>query len=685
MARDKYSPCPCGSGKKFYRCCQPFYDQIEKAFQEQANRQHDAALQTMEQLAQKFPDSAEVWGRRAELLWENDRAEEAEKSLDKSLEVNPNYPFAYYLRGMLRHEEGELRGALLLYRKAAAVCDPEATDILGEVHINIGQCEMLLNHPLAALAAWEVALRCLPQNESVLNLLAQAREPGRFPKIVLAQHSFKKAGAASDQKAWATALAVGQSGRLNDALAAFEQITTANEQDTTAWYNLGLVRAWLGDNEAALDAIDEYVELEPDEQLAADAWSLAEVLRFGEEMEARCDHLEHRVSFEIRDPQFLAERLNNEKRLTDLHQAQGVLGGTLLDRDVPTPHDNFALFELPQVIAYLVIVGMRELRLMHSDVELLEKGRRAIQELAGSSLGEPRLDQRPPPFAEVTQFIFSIRFPEGLADDQVKRLLNAHLEKHFEEQWLHRPLKALGNISPIDAVGHAALRRKVIGVVNFLEDLTRSTVPFPYDFNRLRRKLGLAASEPAAATASADISVMSAADLAALEIEKLEDSRLHDAFQAAQRLDAGELAANFAQHLVKRSGGPADRFPIFQFLARHAAQSGNAAEAQSWIDAGLKHDCEHNEGRRRNDYEFRRAKLHLDAKEPDAAYDAFKRVLERTPSDLDVLLSATEGMLRAGKRDRAAEFAEQGLKAAKQKGARDLAGNFEEMLAAARR
>jgi tetratricopeptide (TPR) repeat protein len=684
MALDKYAPCPCGSGKKFYRCCQPFYDQIEKAFREQANRQHDTALQTMEQLVQQYPDSAEVWGRRAELLWENAQPGEAEKSLDKALEVNPNYPFGHFLRGMLRHEEGELHGALLLYRKAVQVCDPEAKSILGEIHIHIGQCEMLLNHPLAALAAWEIALRCLPQQENVMQLLAEARQPGRFPKIVHEERKLKKPGANSDAKAWSTAHARGQSGKLGDALAAFEDVANANEQDAAAWYNVGLLRAWLGDNEGALDALDEYVQLEPDEKQAAAAWATAEVLRFGEEMTGRCDHLEHRVVFEIKDPQHLAEKLNQEKRLTDLHQAQGVLGGTLLDRDVPAGHENFAHFELPQVIAYLVIVGMRELRLMHSDPELLDKGRRHVVELAGPALGEPHLDQRPAPFPEVAQFLFSIRFPPGLGEEQVKRLLETHLERHFEERWLQAPLRSLGEVAPVDATGHDELRKKLRGVVDFEEDLTRSTLPLPYDFNRVRRKLGLPA--PAApAPAAPEINAMSAAELAALTIGELADNQLHDAFQAAQRLDAGDLAANFARHLVERSGGPADRFPVYQFLARHAVQGGNAAEGLSWIDAGLKHDCEHNEGRRRNDYELRRAKLHLEAKEPDAAYDAFKRVLDRMPSDLDVLLSATESMLRAGKRDRAAEFAEQGLKAAKQKGARDQAGNFEEMLAAARR
>ena len=51
----------------------------------------------------------------------------------------------------------------------------------------------------------------------------------------------------------------------------------------------------------------------------------------------------------------------------------------------------------------------------------------------------------------------------------------------------------------------------------------------------------------------------------------------------------------------------------------------------------------------------------------------------------DVLGKAAEGMLSAGRREQAAGFAEQGLAKSKQKGDRDQAAYFEELLAAARR
>src|SRR6059058_4328372 len=99
MAIDPYGPCPCGSGKKFKWCCQPIYVQINKAFQQDADGQHETALRLMDQVTSEHPGNPEAWGRQAQLLYENNRVDDAEKALDRAFALNPNYPFGYYLRG----------------------------------------------------------------------------------------------------------------------------------------------------------------------------------------------------------------------------------------------------------------------------------------------------------------------------------------------------------------------------------------------------------------------------------------------------------------------------------------------------------------------------------------------------------------------------------------------------------
>ena len=76
MALDAYSPCPCGSGKKFKWCCQPIHIQMDKAFRQEADGQHEMALRLMDEIMAEHPSNPEVCGRKAELLYQNGRFDE---------------------------------------------------------------------------------------------------------------------------------------------------------------------------------------------------------------------------------------------------------------------------------------------------------------------------------------------------------------------------------------------------------------------------------------------------------------------------------------------------------------------------------------------------------------------------------------------------------------------------------
>src|SRR5262249_53165104 len=167
MALDAYASCPCGSGKKFKWCCQPIHVDIDRAYRQDAEGQHEAALKVMAEVVAAHPANPEAWGRQAHLLYQNGQVEEAEGALDRAFECNPNYPFGLFLRGLFRYHEGEIAGAVLLFRKAAEAYDPEARDALAQVYGMIADCELKLNRPVAARAAIRIALRINPADESM--------------------------------------------------------------------------------------------------------------------------------------------------------------------------------------------------------------------------------------------------------------------------------------------------------------------------------------------------------------------------------------------------------------------------------------------------------------------------------------------------------------------------------------
>ena len=215
---------------------------------------------------------------------------------------------------------------------------------------------------------------------------------------------------------------------------------------------------------------------------------------------------------------------------------------------------------------------------------------------------------------------------------------------------------------------------------------------FPYDFDRLRHKLGLTGAAPAAAVAASpgaarDYSALSAAEVAGLDTASLSSADLDQAYLAAVKLDARELAGKFAADLVSRPSYPErpDRYPLFQLLINQSLAQGDTTAALDRVNDGEKDDCENNGGKRRNDYELRRAQVHAKSGNYDEAEATFDRLIERVPDALNVRVSAVETMLSGRQPAKARKFAEQGVAAAVKQKNRDLEGHFKELLAAAQK
>src|SRR5207244_4590165 len=123
--------------------------------------------------------------------------------------------------------------------------------------------------------------------------------------------------------------------------------------------------------------------------------------------------------------------------------------------------------------------------------------------------------------------------------------------RYLEETWIHRPLTSLTQVPPVDAAGHPGLKKKLSGVIQFLQECA-AMAHYPCDFDRLRRKLGLAQAAASTTGAAVDVSALSAAELAALPRDALSDAQAEEAYQAAVRLDARDLAGKFAAALATR-------------------------------------------------------------------------------------------------------------------------------------
>src|SRR5207244_3807502 len=132
----------------------------------------------------------EPWGRKAQLLYKMDKGEEGEKALDKAFGLNADYAFGHLLRGIMRQQEGELAGALKLFRRAAELYHPEARELLGEVYSLIAECELYLHRPVAARAALKIAIHNMPASEQLRAALERFfGEASRLPKLARQEYT----------------------------------------------------------------------------------------------------------------------------------------------------------------------------------------------------------------------------------------------------------------------------------------------------------------------------------------------------------------------------------------------------------------------------------------------------------------------------------------------------------------
>lgn len=696
MLNDPYAPCPCGSGKKFKWCCQPIHAEVAQVYALDEEGQHEAALRAMEDLVAKHADNPEIWGRKALLLFQNEKPEEAEQALDKAFALFPNYPFGFFLKARFRLFEGEVAGALMLLRKAADLYDPNAKDILAQIYIEIFDCEMKLNHPIAARAAAEMAARFNPANESLRqgiqtvfgqdnpNLPASARQAYTFKTLPAAASAERRA-------AWENALKSAATGKLADALSAYETLTQAEGAEPAAWYNLGLCHAWAGENAAALEALGQYVALEPDETQAAQAWAFAEVLRYGQGMEDQADVVEYTIVFGLRDPRGFVTALSEFEKMgllvgTRVNEEEGVLSSIMLQPPGPALTPELQARQNMKPAAYLALIT-NFVRLWHTLKEPLDAAYERFKEKLGNLIVEPQSVRGPAKFLEA--MAEGVGFPSNpTSKEDAQARMREGFEKFYEEVWINRPLKSLGHVAPSDATGPGVARKKLRGVVQFLRECGDMT-KYPYDFGRLEQKLGLSEGAAPAAIASGapDIAALGAADLASLDAGALGSAELDQAYQAATKLDARELAGKFAALLVERPAYPErpDRFPLYQFLINQALTQANLDAALDHVNAGESDDCKNNEGRRRNEYELRRAQLHARRGEYDDAERVYDSLIARMPTELNYRLSAAETMLSGRQGARAAKYAKEGMAAAQKQKNRDLEGAFKELMAAAQK
>ena len=310
---DPYSPCPCGSDKKFKWCCQKAEPYVERSNRLAENGQYDAAIAALDEGLLKVPDNPWLLLRKALLLVVQQQPEAAAATVETVLRRQPDHLGAAVLQTRFAlANEGPVAAAAAL-QHALSSTKPETHARLAKIVALVA--EELGKHQIfpAALKHFELALKLdssenSPGRSALRSLKTNPLiSPWLKQPYALAESPERLGGPQREQ--FERALGWAQEGLWGSAAAAFDLLSADPVAGPAADRNLGLCRLWLGDHAAAGAALRRWIDRAGPTTEAVD---LAVVCQSIDESTDK-EPIEHvRLSWPLRDRAALLKALEGE-------------------------------------------------------------------------------------------------------------------------------------------------------------------------------------------------------------------------------------------------------------------------------------------------------------------------------------------------------------------------------------
>jgi hypothetical protein len=661
MTIDLYALCPCGSGKKIKFCCRDIAAEIDKVERLLEAGQRQAALEFIELAEKRYPGRAYLLARKAELQRELGLQAEADGTLRTLLDREHDNPVALAESALLAlSTEGE-GVAVAIERLQGAVevstRDPWPDKVKEAIAAVADACTAVGYLP-ASLAHTVLFLETEPESEGATSALYQICASAQVPLLFKELRSFQRA---TEDAPWKDEFnaAMGRADR-GAWLRGERQLTALAERFADApaiWHNLAVLRSWLAEEEASAEAWRRYAALDVplDDAVEAEAMAL--------ELDASpaSDSIDIvRLTYAIRDMDRVIATTATDKRCVDypleFPLAEGEPSdqppprGThfLLDTPLPRPEELTA-DNVPRIAAYLFVFGKetdREARL----IVQLQRGARfeayqaLIGEVFGDALGAPTDEkvlgqQGYIPFWSAEEFWF----PEGTSLDRTRELRMQLRDRHIFDIWPNRPWKYLDGRTPRQAAGDRAGQIKLLGVLLYAELTSQRNTATGFDFNVVRRHLGLPEATPL--SANVNVAEVPLAQLARLPMELLSDDQLQAVLTRAVHYRASEAAQRAALEVVARPAldDKVSKPAVYTTLALLAE---DAQKALEYVDQGRR--LAEDAGESSAQFDLHEVTLRLRRGEADEAANMINHLLQEHIEEPGVAQAVRELFVRMG-------------------------------------
>jgi hypothetical protein len=596
---DPYSPCPCGSDKKFKWCCQKVEPYVERALRLAANGQNEAAIAALDEGLAKVPDNPWMLLRKSLLLIEQQQPAEARQCVANVLKHHPEHLGAAVLQvRLVLATEGPVAAAAQ-FQQALLHTRSESRSRLGKIAAIVGE-ELAKQHLVpASLRHLELAAALDDSAESVVRSAYQTEKtspaisPWLKEPLELAGPPEQLSEEKRDQ--FKEALDGARQGLWQSAAASFELLSADPAARLAAERNLGLCRLWLGDEEGASTSLRRWLDGTSPTTEAVDLAVICQMIddTMGDEP------IEYvRLTWALRDKGALERALVGQATIVDLglrhldvedEESPEVAHYLWLDRPPVLARSGLSREHIPLVRADLLI-GDKSVMLEAHDDGGLDGLIDDFTVLAGRTI--PPAHPRTTLIGQTDRARHAMSWhwhlPPELADAEKRRLTFEQIAHYVREVWPRTPRPSFGGRTPQQLAQSGKSEALLRGAVLALE-LSGEYWTDLVDWPLFRAKLGIA-PEPAIDPETVEISRVPLGRLALVPLARLDDDRLVAIYQRAHEWGLNNLLPAIAREIVSREGqiaqGKIEAVLLYGDLALEAVQRRDRDAALLWIRRG---------------------------------------------------------------------------------------------------
>jgi tetratricopeptide (TPR) repeat protein len=619
MDLDVYSPCPCGSGKKLKFCCAAIVDDMAKVARFQAGEQPRQALQIIEKLEKSHPENPWVVTTHAEILMGLREMREAKERLGRLLTSHPDYPPAFSALAMASlFEDGYDAARPAIYR-AFQKCIARSPRSAGMVAFTVGAMMKGAQRSMAARQYLTLAMQTLGQEarEDVFVMLVRLDGDVRVPYPLRNIHNLNPyAGTGEMATEAAKANALVNIGCWGPAARCFLRIaehtregTEVSAHNADLWQNIGLCRAWDGDEAAAAAAFHEAARQSSDFERAVECETLAQLLDLRTTANVA---LSVEACYSIRSASQLLGLLDGNDRIVpspdreepDDDEAPPAGAFLILDRSsLPTDIDwNRATSdEVPHIAALLTIYDAdpaenREATAVISGYsnERFDSARALFEALLGDqAIAAPVVNEEADPRrlpCEHIPYLSPFKLPDDISAAAASAIMATHWRRVIREIWPNAPQAALDNKSPLEVKDDGQYKVRLTAAV-YVFDAILQTMGANLDLEEQLKLVGLDAPQPIPLTANLSLNALSPMQLHRLPVSQLSDAQLIYAHRRAMLIGHRRFVERILKEVLSRPAcvDQVDLNHVYRTLVNVVRDDGRIDEALTWVKAAKEH------------------------------------------------------------------------------------------------